>query len=178
MREASVRADPGRLIVLDQCSICGGIWCDQWELFPVEPEESERLDPVDAKLLKNSISLKKKTLYCPRCADRLQSFQEPLLPSEIHLQRCRRCHGIWLNKGQFRGYKGFQRKTREEKMGAEEAFRKAVRNFQDPRSWVTTGTRGIFAYPRAEELHDEIGVSVKGALSLILNTLLRLVSGF
>ncbi|HEV8343621.1 MAG TPA: zf-TFIIB domain-containing protein [Candidatus Binatia bacterium] len=178
MQEVSARAHPGRLIVLDQCQDCGGIWCDQWELFPVEPEESERLDPLNEKLLKNSMALKKRALYCPRCGDRLQSFREPLLPSDVQLQRCRRCHGIWLNKGQFRGFKSFQRKTREEKMSGEEAVRKAVRNFQDPRSWVTTGTRGIFAYPRGEELRDGIGVSAKGAFSLILHSLLRLVCGF
>jgi Zn-finger nucleic acid-binding protein len=178
MQEVSARAHPGRLIILDQCKQCGGIWCDQWELFPVEPEEDEHLDPVDEELLKIPVALKKQTLYCPRCGDRLLSFREPLLPADIQFQRCARCQGIWLNKGQFRRFKNLQKKTREEKMGDEEALRKLVRAYQDPSSWVTTGTRGIFAYPRPQEVNDGIGVSPKGALNLILQTLFRLILGF
>ncbi len=46
MKQVSARADPGRLIVLDQCARCGGVWCDKWELFPIAPEEAKRIDPL------------------------------------------------------------------------------------------------------------------------------------
>jgi Zn-finger nucleic acid-binding protein len=29
MNEVTVQANPGQLIVLDQCGQCGGIWCDK-----------------------------------------------------------------------------------------------------------------------------------------------------
>src|SRR3989338_11587972 len=87
MKEVSARANPGTLIVLDQCGKCGGIWCDKWELFPVEPEEAERLDPLDERLLQTPVSLEKETLYCPRCTDRLRIFHDPLLPARSEERR-------------------------------------------------------------------------------------------
>ena len=179
MKEVSVRANPGMLIVLDQCGRCGGIWCDKWELFPVEPEEGDRLDPLNEGLLQAPIALVKESLYCPRCGDRLRVFQDPSLPPDIQLERCRRCDGIWLNRGEFGRFKNFQRKTREEKRGQEETLQKVVRAWQNPESWVTTGTRGIYAYPQAQAETDPWpSLTLKGALSLILQTLLRLILRF
>ena len=179
MKEVSVRANPGTLIVLDQCGKCGGIWCDKWELFPVDPREAERLDPLDEGLLQTPVTLPKETLYCPRCGDRLRVFKDPSLPPDIHLQRCRRCDGIWLNRGQFSRFKRLQRRTREEKLGQEKTLQKLVHAYQNPESWVTTGTRGIFAYPRGEEeAQDLTSEALKGAFRLIFQTLLRLVLGF
>jgi Zn-finger nucleic acid-binding protein len=178
MREVSVRANPGTLIILDQCGRCGGIWCDKWELFPVEPEEAKRLDPVDETALKDSAALEEKPLYCPRCTAELQRFHDPLLPPGIQLQRCRRCEGIWLNRGQFGRYKNFQQKTRAEKMPEEERLRKLAEAYHDPRAWVTTGTQGMFAYPQGAAAGDDLKEAGKGAVRLILQTLLRLILGF
>ncbi|MBI2358978.1 MAG: zf-TFIIB domain-containing protein [Deltaproteobacteria bacterium] len=179
MKEVSARANPGTLIVLDQCRKCGGIWCDKWELFPIVPEEAGRLDPVDETLLQQPIDFPQKTLYCPRCRDRLQVLRDPLLPAEIQLQRCRRCEGIWLNRGQFGRYKRLQKKTRTERLAPEETIRKVVKVAPDPNAWVTTGTRGIFAYPHAEEEPDlSAKATLRGAFSLILRALLRMVLPF
>ena len=178
MKQVSVRANPGTVIILDQCGRCGGIWCDKWELFPVAPDEARRLDPVDEAALKELVALEEKPLYCPRCTERLQRFHDPLLPSEIQLQRCRRCEGIWLNRGQFGRYKSFQQQTRAEKMPAEERLRKLARAYHDPRAWVTTGTQGMFAYPQGEAAGDDLEEAGRGAFRLILQTLLRLILGF
>lgn len=179
MKEVSVRANPGTLIALDQCVKCGGIWCDKWELFPVDPEEAKRLDPLDEALLQTPVALQKETLYCPRCGDRLRVFEDPSLPPDIQLQRCLRCDGIWLNRGQFGRFKRFQEKTREEKLGQEETLQKLVHAYQSPQSWVTTGVRGIYAYPHAEAENDNWpSITLSGAFRMIFQTLLRLVLGF
>jgi Zn-finger nucleic acid-binding protein len=57
MAEVMARAAPGSLIQLDQCRRCGGIWCDKWELFPLDGDEAGRLDAVDEDLLRDSIRL-------------------------------------------------------------------------------------------------------------------------
>ena len=179
MREVSAHANPGQMIVLDQCGKCGGIWCDKWELFPIDPQEASRLDPLNERLLRNPVMMEEKQLCCPRCSDRLQVFHDPLLPSEIQLQRCHRCEGIWLNRGQFSRYKRLQEKTRSEKLDHERIIQKVVKVAPDPHAWVTTGTRGIFAYPHAEEEPDlSAKATLRGAFSLILQALLRLVLGF
>ncbi len=106
------------------------------------------------------------------------TLKEPFLPPEIQLQRCRRCEGIWLNRGQFGLYKRFQKKTREEKLGKDKAVQRVAEAYQDPKFWVTTGTRGIFAYPRGGEESDDVTRdTVGGAFRLILQTLLRMVLG-
>lgn len=46
MRQVTARANPGSLIQLDQCAECGGIWCDKWELFPIQTDEATRLEQV------------------------------------------------------------------------------------------------------------------------------------
>jgi len=178
MRKVSARGNPGTLIQLDQCARCGGIWCDKWELFPIPPEEAARVEPVDEALLKSPVALDDKPLYCPRCTEQLQRFHDPLLPAEIQLQRCRRCDGIWLNRGQFSRYKNFQHRAREEKMPDEERLRELTSRAQDPRAWVTTGTQGMFAYPQGLIENDDAVSSIRGGVFwLIVQTLLRLALG-
>jgi Zn-finger nucleic acid-binding protein len=178
MSQVTARANPGSLIQLDQCAQCGGIWCDKWELFPIQTDEATRLEQVDQELLRSTQTVKKKTLYCPRCTARLANLNDPLLDSDIQLQRCPKCDGMWLNRGQFSRYKNFQKRTRLEKMGAETLVEKLPEVCQDPKSWVVTGTQGMFAYPRGMEESDAgIGNTLGGAFKIVLQVLMRMVLG-
>lgn len=178
MSEVVVRGNPGSLIQLDQCGKCGGIWCDKWELFPVEAAEADLLDPLDENLLYEKIALPQKTLYCPRCADALHVFADPILPKDIQLLRCRHCDGIWLNRGQFHRYKDFQKGTRSVKMGKEAIVAKLPEAIANPKSWVLTGTKGIYAYPSGEEERDDLlGKSLGDSAKLVLQSLVRMILG-
>lgn len=178
MNAVTARANPGTLIQLDQCAKCGGMWCDKWELFPVDPEEADRLETVDEKLLTAPVGLTRTALYCPRCTAKLAVFNDPLLPKQIELQRCSRCEGIWLNRGQLSRYKSYQKKTRGEKMGTAAIVRKIPEVYQDPKSWVVTGTQGMFAHPQGiADGKGAIEDTVGGAFRLILQTLVRMVLG-
>ena len=178
MNEVTAHANPGQLIILDKCAKCGGIWCDKWELFPVEPDEAERIDPLNESLLKDQTKLTHKPLFCPRCTAALHVFAEPILPKEIQLQRCNRCDGIWLNRGQFHRYKEFQKQTRANKLGADAIIAKLPEVYQNPKAWVVTGTKGIYAYPQGDaEPDDVVEKSLGAAVKIILQYLLRLVIG-
>ena len=178
MTEVVVRGNPGSLIQLDQCQKCGGIWCDKWELFPVDFSEADRLEPMDEKRLREAVKLPAKKLDCPRCADELHVFADPILPKDIQLSRCRHCDGIWLNRGQFHRYKDFQRHTREAKMDKTSVLRQLPKKLINPEAWVLTGTKGLYAYPRGEEESDEtVKQSMSGAAKLIVETLLRTILG-
>jgi len=49
---------------------------------------------------------------------------------------------------------------------------------QDPKSWVVTGTEGMFAYPQVEEENVEtVGESLKSAAKLIVHALARMLVG-
>ena len=178
MAEVVARAVPGSLIQLDQCGKCAGIWCDKWELFPVDGDETARLDPLDENV-RDSIRHSQKTLYCPRCADALETFADPILPKEIQLRRCRHCDGLWLHRGQFRRYKDYQKSTRLKKMSGEKIVAKLPQVYADPKSWVLTGTKGIFAYPRGVEEDDDdlVDHSVKSTAKLVLQSLVRMMLG-
>jgi len=178
MTAVTARANPGRLIQLDQCGQCGGVWCDKFELFPVDPAEAERIDTVDERLLAQPTGTLSKILYCPRCTGALHHLKEPLLPADIHLLRCLHCDGIWLNRGELLRYKHFQRKTQLEKLAAEEIVQRLPAIYQDPASWVVTGTQGMLAYPQGyadekETLRD----TLSGAARLTLQALVRLLIG-
>ncbi len=178
MKEVTVRANPGSLIQLDQCQRCGGTWCDRWELFPIDADEAARLDSLDEKLLTAPTPWASKTLYCPRCTAELHTLKEPLLPKEIILQRCFRCDGIWLNRGQLAAYKNYQKTTRLKKMGTAAVVQRLPEICADPKSWVVTGSNGMFAYPQGIESSEEpVAESARGAFKLILQTLVRMALG-
>jgi len=178
-REVAARANPGQMIILDQCPKCGGIWCDKWELFPIQTDEATRLEPADEKSLRELRTIDgDKTLYCPRCTARLLLPNDPTLPADLQLRRCMKCDGIWLNRGQFTKFKAQQQKVRTSKLGAEIHEQKLLEVMQDPKAWVVTGTQGMFAYPRGEEENvDTIQDSVKNAAKLVLQTLARMLIG-
>jgi Zn-finger nucleic acid-binding protein len=175
MKPVTARANPGSLIELDQCDHCGGIWCDKWELFPVQADEAARLEPADQELLRAPVPLIKKELFCPRCTARMSAVKEPALGADVQLRRCLQCDGIWLNRGQFTHYKGHQKKLRGKRLG-EEARGNLQNPAQDASSWVVTGTKGMFAYPAGQETVESGNDSWSSAAALILDRLLSMLS--
>ncbi|MDH3443504.1 MAG: zf-TFIIB domain-containing protein, partial [Deltaproteobacteria bacterium] len=98
--------------------------------------------------------------------------------SDLILERCLRCDGIWLNRGKMRQYKRHQKKVQLEKLGAEAIIRKIPEVYDNPKSWILTGTRGMMAYPRlANESAEELKPDFRGLLKSILQTLLRVAIG-
>src|ERR687895_896772 len=117
MKPVIARANPGWLIELDQCGQCGGIWCDKWELFPIEADEAAHLELADQELLRVPLALMKKELFCPRCTARMSAVKEPSMGADVQFQRCLKCDAIWLNRGQFTRYKNHQKNVRSKRMG-------------------------------------------------------------
>jgi Zn-finger nucleic acid-binding protein len=181
MHAATARADPGTLIQLDQCRKCGGIWCDKWELFPIDLDDAERLDAaseVDGALLAASFRTPRRPLYCPRCTAVLEHCKDPALPADLLFERCSRCDGIWLNRGQMVRYKRHQRKVRIDRMGGATIIQKIPEIYDDPKAWVVKGTRGMMAYPRmTDEPTADLDSDTRGVISAILHALARLVIG-
>ena len=63
-------------------------------------------------------------------------------------------------------------------MGAEAIVRKIPEVYQNPQSWVVTGTRGMFAYPQGvEESQQTVRESLSGTVKLVLQSLVRMVLG-
>lgn len=177
MKPVTVRANPGSLIELDQCGQCGGIWCDKWELFPIQPDEAARLEPADQDLLRAPLPLIRKELFCPRCTARLLAVKEPSVGADVQFQRCLKCEAIWLNRGQFTQYKNHQNKLRSRTMGTKATGGKLQNPGRDTKAWVVTGTKGMFSYPAGEETIRTGTDSLSSAAEMVLDRLLRMVWG-
>ena len=179
MSEVVLPANPGQLIVLDQCPTCGGIWCDKWELFPLDSAAAEKLERVDeAKLRRPAVAEAPEELFCPRCTAKLLAAHDPSLPADLLLRRCFKCDGIWLNRGQLTQFKAHQLNVRRKRSGSEALASQVSAVMQDPKSWVVTGTEGMFAYPQGEEENVEtVGESLKSAAKLIVQALARMLVG-
>ena len=179
MVEVTVPANPGQLIVLDQCHGCGGIWCDKWELFPIDSTAAQKLERADeAKLRQPAAMVPPRELFCPRCTAKLIAARDPSLPADLRLRRCFKCEGIWLNRGQLVQFKTHQSSLRQKNLGNEALANRVSTVMQDPQSWVVTGTKGMFAYPQGvEENAEAIGDSLKNAAKLILQALARMLVG-
>jgi Zn-finger nucleic acid-binding protein len=176
MKPVTARANPGSLIELDQCGQCGGIWCDKWELFPIEGDEAARLEPADEELLRVPLALMKKELFCPRCTARMLAIKEPSLGADVQFQRCFKCDAIWLNRGQFTRYKNHQKKVRSKNLGAKTTGKKLPETDLNEKSWVVTGTKGMFAYPPGEDTIKTGGDSLTNIAATVLQKLLQMLS--
>jgi Zn-finger nucleic acid-binding protein len=175
MKPVTARGNPGSLIELDQCGQCGGIWCDKWELFPIQADEAARLEPANQELLRVPVALVKKELFCPRCTARMSTVNDPSLGADVQFQRCFKCDAIWLNRGQFTRYKKHQEKVRSKNLDAKTTAKKLATD-GDEKSWVVTGTKGMFAYPAGEETIKTGTNSLTKTVEMVLDKLLRMVS--
>lgn len=113
MKEVYAEANYGRVLLLDQCERCGGIWFDCWELYHLKDAEARRLDAVnEARLLAENPAFHGSGL-CPRCKDAaLIEFPDPNLPADSKIDRCQKCNGLWLNRGELVKYKEHKNRLR------------------------------------------------------------------
>ena len=64
-------------------------------------------------------------------------------------------------------------------MSEERIVAKLPEVYANPKSWVVTGTKGIYAYPRGEEDDgaDLVAKSFGSTAKLVLRSLLRMILG-
>jgi len=48
LKQVYAEANYGRVLLLDQCDKCGGIWFDSWELYYHKDAEAKRLDSIES----------------------------------------------------------------------------------------------------------------------------------
>ncbi len=112
LKEVYAEANYGRVLLVDQCPGCGGIWFDRWELYLLKEEEALRLDRVDPEALCARRGGRSGTFKCPVCEVELVRFTDPVLPPDAGIRRCPLCSGLWLNRGELARYAEHRRSTR------------------------------------------------------------------
>jgi uncharacterized protein len=130
MRQVRVESHYGLPVILEQCQSCGGIWFDQFELYSIKSAQAEKIELLDSEILSCPAQVAGSKLVCPRDQNTLIQFSDINFPKEIIVERCPRCNGFWLNRGEFTKYQtmrqGFQQ-TKETSPEQEKRFREEIR---------------------------------------------------
>lgn len=88
-------------INIDSCTECKGFWFDYDELRKVKDLKVSHANWLDVDLWtdKTQISGIKSEKNCPKCANDLYKISYG--DSDIEIDICRSCRGIWLDRGEF-----------------------------------------------------------------------------
>lgn len=86
-------------IEVDYCLDCGGTWLDAGELGLLldSPQDVEQILKLPAKTGSSSGKGRK----CPICLKRMDEFTVGS-GDPIHIDRCRKGHGIWFDRGELK----------------------------------------------------------------------------
>lgn len=91
-------------VEVDRCVKCQGIWFDSLEAEILKNiEGSESLDIGNPEIGDEWDRIDKK-LFCPRCGTKMIRMLDIDLYS-IWYEKCPRCHGVWLDAGEFKRFK-------------------------------------------------------------------------
>lgn len=184
LKEAWAGANYGRVLLLDQCESCGGVWFDRWELYFAKPESIKSLHAIDMKAFLGPVPLSVPPRTgcgeCPRCSTPLVPFTDPSLPPDATIKRCPRCSGVWLNRGDLLKYASFKERfsspapaTAAQEIGALKSLQKELNT-----SKLSIPTTLELASALENEPPVETKEVVKDIGFLILQALLRLVFKF
>ena len=142
MAEVMARANPGTLIQLDQCGKCGGVWCDKWELFPVDPDEADRLDPLNENLLREALPLPQRHSTARAAPTRCRYLPIRFYRKKFNYSAAVTATAYGSIAASSTANKDYQRGTRAVKMSEEKVVAKLPEVYANPKSWVVTGTEG------------------------------------
>jgi len=107
-----------RATMVDQCNTCNGMWLDQWELQAIQANKGKNYgaelakmpDLVNASHL-NALNKNRDLLDCPKCKDAGNQVKmdrrEHGFCSQIMIDVCHDCQGIWLDKGEVQALEVF-----------------------------------------------------------------------
>ena len=172
-------ANYGRVLLLDQCADCGGVWFDRWELYFALPVSLLTLREMDWATFHAANPSKKGGGECPRCARPFTPFTDPMLPEDAEIDRCARCNGLWLNRGGLEKYARHKAGFAGQSPSASTASElKVLKNLQKE---LDTSRMVALPEPHAflgEEAPIETGELLKDMGFLILQSLVRLVFKF
>ena len=89
-------------VEVDYCPDCLGIWFDQDELIYAKDDKDKQLNWIDFDIWrdKGKFHLSKSDRHCPFCRTGLMEINYD--NSSVKIDFCKHCHGIWLDRGEFK----------------------------------------------------------------------------
>jgi len=101
-----------RTIKVDGCESCGGLWLEQWELKAIQAnkgknyqQELQQWPNLVEKSYLQALEKQRPLLDCPKCSEEGNKIKmdrrEHGYCSQIMIDICHDCQGIWLDKGEI-----------------------------------------------------------------------------
>jgi uncharacterized protein len=100
-------------IEVDYCPTCMGIWFEEDELRQAKDKRDEELNWLDVDLWENKKDMRasKDNRLCPSC--RLPLYEISYGDSDIKVDICNICRGIWLDRGEFKKIISYLQKKKD-----------------------------------------------------------------
>jgi Zn-finger nucleic acid-binding protein len=88
-------------VKIDYCKECDGLWFEKEELDKAKDSKEEIINWLDVDLWekKEKFQMSKKDRQCPEC--NLPLYEVKYGESEVKVDVCSICEGVWLDKGEF-----------------------------------------------------------------------------
>ncbi len=103
-------------IEVDYCPFCLGIWFERDELRKAKDDKDNDLQWLDIDLWENQskFHVANSIRVCPRCSVPL--YEVSYGDSDVKVDVCNMCKGIFLNRGEFREIIGYLRKQEKDQI--------------------------------------------------------------
>lgn len=100
--EKELKEVPFQGVKIDSCSSCKGYWFEKDELRKAKDEKEESLNWMDVDLWESEekFRISKDEILCPDCG--MPLYEVNYGDSDIKLDVCNICEGMWLDEGEFR----------------------------------------------------------------------------
>jgi Zn-finger nucleic acid-binding protein len=107
-------------IDVDKCLECGGMWLDHQELERIQDtcerdytDEIKQLPDLVGRAYAMALARSKPPVQCPRC-DQAMERREHGSCSQVMIDVCPHCGGIWLDDGEIRALEVFFERARSD----------------------------------------------------------------
>jgi Zn-finger nucleic acid-binding protein len=121
-------------IEVGACPSCGGMWLEKGELEAIEDvrehdysEELARMPDLGYRAYELALQKGGRTLKCPKCGVEMES-REYARCSQVMIDVCPSCHGIWLDKGELEALEVFFERSRYEAGEIRRGFLSSLRS--------------------------------------------------
>jgi Zn-finger nucleic acid-binding protein len=115
------------------CPDCGGAWLEQGELEAIQTcrehdytEELARMPDLGFNAYELAQAKQGRRLTCPKCEVEMES-REYARCSQVMIDACPQCHGIWLDKGELTALEVFFERSRFEARDIRRGFFKSLK---------------------------------------------------
>ncbi len=88
-------------VEVDCCLECNGVWLDAGELEMLLGDRSEASRLLDS--FKDQPRSRERARKCPICLKRMRKIVVGDVPGGVLIDKCKRGHGLWFDKGELQG---------------------------------------------------------------------------